>query len=676
MKKLRIVYLSIFILSTSGLFTALDGSITLIENHQPKAVIVIPADPVPAEQYAAHELRSHLYKITGCFLPITTDNAFLTGEWQFRNGFLQVHAPDKEGYIPTGPIISIGNTVYAQRNSITVDTDSPFPDPYRIVIRNNQLSIMGKGDRGHLFGVYGFLEDYIGCRWFLPGPLGEVLPAMDTITLEDTDDLQIPSFPIRMQSGVYGYRPYVEWYIRNRMHLRERDETFYEDYDLAIRGIVTHAMYEILPPDRYKYDHPEYYSLYKPSSEWRNTKYPGYRDARDLTAAEPGALAQLCTTNPEVIAHTVTYVRDYTRNHPDVHYVSLCPNDVPWFCLCDRCLALDPAEKFYRKDWPADRQGLELTSDRVWTYCNAVASQFPDQQFYVLAYHNYVSPPQYVQPQPNVMSGICHMNPACYAHAMNDPACEQNAKFDAIIRGWTAVHDNFMLYAYTAKTMWEQMPWPLARQYAVNIQYLYEQGIRNFYSQSHSPGRWGQLGTHFYTNAKLIWDVNRDIEDILEDYFEKMYGPSGPHMAAYYSMLEDALDTPGIFVHHSAWVEARQFLTPAVMGRGDGLLDEAFANAPSGAVRDRIRIIWTAHEYAKLYLRATDLGKIYDRTKDMETLRRCVETYESLIHLMRKNGRLDGVIYFGGELDVYTGIETNPRRHYLYRKNQLEQFMK
>ena len=55
-------------LSASGL-----AATTLVENGRSRYRIVIPANAIPAERYAAEELQRYLERMSGAALPIVTD---------------------------------------------------------------------------------------------------------------------------------------------------------------------------------------------------------------------------------------------------------------------------------------------------------------------------------------------------------------------------------------------------------------------------------------------------------------------------------------------------------------------------------------------------------------------------------------------------------------------------
>src|SRR5690606_3477488 len=67
-----------FMLRTVALLCALllafsAPAFTLVEEGEPKAIIVVPDQPLPAEAFAAEELRHHVKLASGAELPIVPD---------------------------------------------------------------------------------------------------------------------------------------------------------------------------------------------------------------------------------------------------------------------------------------------------------------------------------------------------------------------------------------------------------------------------------------------------------------------------------------------------------------------------------------------------------------------------------------------------------------------------
>lgn len=637
------------------------GQRTLIRDVEPAAVIIYPADCSDIILHAAYELREYLQKVTGTALSLKPDTQMLPERVQYHTGFFfewgEASRWTMDEQDPTW--ILVGRTKYTPDIPEVEKLTSEPGDAILMKTDGNKLLLLGSNERSTLYSVYAFLEEVVGCRWVMPGEIGDVIPRTKTLVVQDLNSYQVPDFPIRTSNHAFHqWRNNRDWSRKNRMNVTAGDPRLPERIPFGRYGTLTHNYYNFLSPDVYWKDHPEYFALTK-----------GSRKTRTRYEASPNPFSQPCTSNPEVIAVSVTAIRrDLQENGPfDVY--SLCPEDNMNFCSGDRCRIQDSGAMFH---WRSESRNRPVVTDRVILYANRIAAQFPDETFYVFAYHNYMDPPKNVTPRSNVMIGITHMDPACYAHALNDIRCPKNTAFDALLKKWTAVHDNFMYYAYTAKTMWEQMPFPVAYRLGRDIQHLYAIGIRNFYSQG-GLGRWGQLGPHFYTMAKLTWNVHQNVEDVVKNYFRSAFGSASDHMLLYYNLLAESLNEPHVHIHHQADKEARLFCTPGVMSKCERYLNDALAAAGNDRVRDRIMGMVVAHEYAERYFAAVELGFEYDRTKDVKILRQCVQMYEELIRYVKDHAVYNGVLYYGSEYEVMSSIENRKGRHYQLRKHQLKE---
>ena len=144
-------------------------AVELVRDRKATAVIVIPADPFPAETYAAKELQYHVQRSSGVELPIISE--------------------DKP--IPAGAHVYLG---HCKASAIAgVDPSSLPGNSYLLKTIGDDLFICGKDSKGDpldrdthegtLFGVYDILETNLGVRWLWPGKLGEVIPTHAAISL-------------------------------------------------------------------------------------------------------------------------------------------------------------------------------------------------------------------------------------------------------------------------------------------------------------------------------------------------------------------------------------------------------------------------------------------------------------------------------------------------------------
>ncbi len=109
--------------------------------------IIIPADAIPSEKYAAEELQSLLARATGKKLEIASE------------------PQETEGAGGSKHHIYVGAGKKMQGSPVGFSVDGFGPEDLRIVIRDGNIAIAGGRPRGTLYGVYVFAEDYLGVRF-------------------------------------------------------------------------------------------------------------------------------------------------------------------------------------------------------------------------------------------------------------------------------------------------------------------------------------------------------------------------------------------------------------------------------------------------------------------------------------------------------------------------------
>ena len=201
--------------------------IVVVQDGKPNATIIMSRKATEVERYAASELQRYLEKISGAIPPIKS-----------------------EGEGTTGYTIYIGacDAVHDLRPPVT----SRFKGANGFVIESGDdwIAIVGAEDLDTVYGVYAFLEKYLGVRWFMPGEIGEVVPKMETVEVGKISDKEKPDFAIRwIGSG--------EWALRNRMNVNVavKEETVGVNWKWSF-----HSFFYLIHPDKHFDKHPEFYS--------------------------------------------------------------------------------------------------------------------------------------------------------------------------------------------------------------------------------------------------------------------------------------------------------------------------------------------------------------------------------------------------------------------------------
>src|SRR6185436_14622538 len=109
------------------------------------------------------------------------------------------------------------------------------------------LWIAGATGRATLYGVYAFLEDYLGCRWY--SSKVSRIPTRARIRLEPVNSTQIPAFGFREVFYRDAMNP--EFAARLRLNGNSNLEPGERPW-----GTWCHSLYDFVPPEKHFQTHP------------------------------------------------------------------------------------------------------------------------------------------------------------------------------------------------------------------------------------------------------------------------------------------------------------------------------------------------------------------------------------------------------------------------------------
>jgi hypothetical protein len=282
------------------------------------------------------------------------------------------------------------------------------------------------------------------------------------------------------------------------------------------------------------------------------------------------------------------------------------------FCMCQvnalgepGCVTYDPQNGPKIDNlWGWNKPYVSLT-DRYMTFCNRVAEKVavkhPNLLLVVDAYSLYSSPPVNTTLNKNLVVRYVPSN-------MND--------WDA----WSAK---------ASKIYWR--PNGLGSGYRFGeLKFNRDFGTDLKYAAHHSTiatdfdslfNNWATEGLNYYVLAKLNWNPDLEINDIIHDYCKAGFGPAAPDVEAYFKRVDEigtklyprvaelyTGDPTKVAV--SARADALvEFWTPAVFAELHGLLkhgEEAAAgdSAENQAVRRRIAFLRTGLDWTEMQSRA------------------------------------------------------------------------
>jgi hypothetical protein len=435
----------------------------------------------------------------------------------------------------------------------------------------NHLVIAGGPVRGVLYGVYGLLEDHLGCRWFTPDC--SRIPKKSRLTLGPVDERRIPAFEYREVCALACFD--ADWCARNRLNsfLARLDEPRGGKIVFG-NGLFVHSFAQLVAPEDYFADHPEYFAMV------HGERMKEYRE-------QP---PQLCCTNPEVIAICVDKIRDAMRAQPDATVFSVSQNDSfeDGYCECPECRAL------------AEREGSQLAPilQLVNRVAEAVEKDFPDKIVETLAYQWSQRPPKEMRPRPNVVVRLCTSN-CCFLHPLATCTGEYNLAFRTNLENWSKICPRLWVWDYTTDFAHYLLPFPNLRTLAPNVRFFAAHNVKGLYEEG--PG--GSEDTEFqglrcYLLAKLLWNPQCDAEAVMRDFLEGYYGKASKPIREYIDLLHRPVEQEDIHVNGMAGPESPHLKDDMLLA-ADKLWERAESMAADNEeILHRVRIGRMSVDYA------------------------------------------------------------------------------
>ncbi len=386
-------------------------------------------------------------------------------------------------------------------------------ESFRYFNRGPEIYIYGGKERGTMYGVFSFLENEFGCRWYAPG--ADCIPTRSESRFEKLDHREAPGLKVRNDFFYTAFDPV--WMARNKLNGRMSSNPAEQPGGCESYWGV-HTFYTFVPPSEFYDKHPEYFSL-----------IDGKRVA-DPDNPDWGKRAQLCLSNPNVLKLMTRRVKDFIREHPEHAIYSVSQNDWGNPCQCTKCQAL------------VKKYGGKESGILIWfvnQVAEAVEKEFPDKQIGTLAYQYTRSAPENIQPRHNVVVRLCPIE-ACVAHPLE--SCEKNQSFMDDLRDWSAISPQLYIWDYVVNFQRYIMPYPNFAVLQPNIKTFIDNKAIGIMEQ----GSYQERGAEFqelkaYLIAKLMWEPDLDAERVIDDFMPGYYGRSGQYIRRYFDRLQQSV---------------------------------------------------------------------------------------------------------------------------------------
>jgi len=507
-----------------------EQKIILADNESSRYNIIIPKHATPNEIKAATVLQEYLLQISGTALPVITADK--------RKTSYEIILGQNERL---DELASPVNYKFLKEDGFVIKTDSL------------RLIIAGGNEKGTLYGVYSFLEKYLGCRMY--SPKVKIVPQQKQVLLGTIDDRQVPVIGFRDTH----YRTtwdaeYTDW------HKLDHDPTGARtDW-----GMWVHTFNELVPPQMYYQSHPEYFAMVK------GTRLP----------------TQLCLSNPAVLEIAVQNLRKEIAQNPAAKYWSVSQNDNKDYCTCDRCKALD------------EREGSP--SGSIINFTNQVADQFPDKMISTLAYEYGRHAPKTLKPRDNVNIMLCSIEAYRHKPITDDTS---SAEFVKDVEDWGKIAKDIIVWDYVIQFNHLVSPFPNLHVLQPNIRFFAENGVNAMFEQGNREVGGEFAALRSYLISKLLWDPYLDIDSVMNDFLLGYYGAAGKPIREYIDMMREELIKGGkpLRIFGSPNEAALTYLTPVLISKYNQLFDEAEKLVSDSAeILERVRIARLPLMYATM----------------------------------------------------------------------------
>ncbi len=565
----RVCFLVVFLVlfSVSLVVIAGNDSLKLIHAGIIKSMIIEPADADEFEKLAVSELKEHFEKIAGVQIEILTATST---RLEAKMGEVMA-----QGFVP----IVVGNIGLNDdlKNEILKIGDDPAS--FALLADGFSIIIAGLSSEGTLFGTYELLEQ-IGCRWFIPGEIGTVIPKLDTVEIKYQKTIQTPSFKGRLHSS------------SNAQWLRSSGVNFWRKR-VRMGGPHFPSAHGI-PINRKLFDeHPEYFALIN-----------GERSTR-----------QNCVSNPEVLRLTIEAVKEYFRKNPNEPWYGMGPNDGSGFCECENCKALDSGEWDYFSNEPS------VTDRYIWFFNQVIAGiedEFPDKKIAFYNYHTYTRVPLLNKPNPKIVPAFAPIT-LCRVHGMGNEICPEQIYHETIIKQWGQILPELYDRGYWFNLADPGFPFSQVHRMREEIPRAKELGIVGW--RVETINHWGSETPSLYIAAKLMWDHRADVDALLADFYEKFFGPAAVPMGNYLELMDTAL---GNSDHHTGCsFDMPYFYPQELRDSARRLLEEAAKLAGDDIYMTRVNIYRETFAYLESFISMLENNFNFDfvaAKKDLEQI--------------------------------------------------------
>lgn len=643
LKLLFLKFLSLIIILTTSCVSDNTSNFSIFKEGRTECKIVISSEAKPAALLAAREFQFFIKEMSGVSIPIVNDsekiagNKILIGESNYTKELgINVenyrHMQTLIKFLPD-TLVLIGRDDKKEdcRSFSQLRIDSALIIDYAKAngkSGSEKIFIPGIFDyQGSLRATYRFLEEWCDVGFFGASPINLHVPKKGTLVVtgsthhhESAIQTKIGALGVYGRSSgnsEYGPRPSADQVSLYSRRIRWGGVPWYVNHTFE------HFKYKerfIKPEVPQNINHPSIKNQLKKLSKNLESF------EKEVDGLVPtGRSHQFCYKTDELIQQIAKDARDFFDGNVSKsvdHTVKnlqgrsntffLVPFDVGGYCQCVKCL---PILEIGKGRANTDFNTGEA-SDYVFSFVNAVAEEVakthPDKFIGTLAYEGYYWAPTSFDMKSNVSMSPC-VHTKFWDHSPFTVLQNELKHYkDWVKRSSNGKMGPMGMWHYDfdvsgAPTVY----YSESRAKMINM-FIYD-GIKHIFHCGAPP----MLEMH--VSNKLYENPNQDVDSIINDFFNKYFGPASKPMKELQRLLEDYTSNPkyrplhlqGAYIHDWLTIHSH-VLTDKQISKLKILIKKAIKSAPMEPYKSRIEhwnTTMVQHYENSLVKRSEDLAK-------------------------------------------------------------------
>ena len=415
--------------------------------------------------------------------------------WAFNttNGF-DISTESAVGLIGSRTVLSVGKTAWVAPD----DLSGLYTNAARLKrAQSNVVVLCSPSTQGTEWGIYEFLDQYVGVRFYLPGDLYTSQPCWQSLELGDFNAVEEPYVKSCYMSGLGGMTGESSWMTRNRVLHR-------------LGGSHQHTMWERFPPGIYSNTVPEI--------------YPMVSGARYIPTVSSDQGWQPCFTEPHLLEAAMQSAATLFAGSPQHTYMAVSVMDGGAFCECPRCMEVINQ---------CGGDSLAGYSRMYWDFMNALAAEFeihfPDKRLLGLAY-SYVQQMPLTPLRPNIVVFNNHHLGELLPDGLLAPGGALELTLN--VASHQGNHDWLEGAGYYGPRIYNDY----FKQY---MQAVHDSRVDGSYAHAEAYANWGLDGPKCWVVSRLWWNPELDLSALEKQFCDDLFGPASSPMYLYFNKLDD-----------------------------------------------------------------------------------------------------------------------------------------